>query len=66
MTATRELAYMSIADLADKIQKKDISPVEVTQAMLGRIEELEPQIHAFYTLFQNDVLEAARAAEAEI
>ena len=66
MTAAQELAYLSIEELAGKIQRKDVSPVEVTQAMLDRVEQLEPQLHAFNTLFRDEVLEAARAAEAEI
>ena len=66
MTASRELAYMPIEELSGKIQKKEISPVEVTQAALTRVEELEPKLHAFYTVFNDGVLEAARAAEAEI
>ena len=66
MTTTRELAYMPISELSGKIQKKDISPVEVTQAMLARIDELEPQLHAFNILFKDEVLAAARNAEEEI
>ena len=34
--------------------------------MLDRVEQLEPQLHAFNTLFRDEVLEAARMAEAEI
>ena len=66
MTAARELAYLSIEELAGNIQRKDVSPVEVTQAMLDRVEQLEPQLHAFNTVFRDEVMEAARAAEAEI
>ena len=66
MTALRELVYMPISELSEKIQKKAISPVEVTQAMLSRGDELEPQLHAFNTIFRDEVLEAAHAAEAEI
>lgn len=66
MTAARELAYMSIEELAGNIQRKDISPVEVTQAMLDRVEQLEPQLRAFNTVFRDEVMEAARAAETEI
>ncbi len=66
MTASPELVYMPISELSDKIRKKEISPVEVTQAMLSRGDELEPQLHAFNTIFRDEVLEAAHAAEAEI
>ena len=43
MTAAQEFAYMSIEELAGKIQRRDVSPVEVTQAMLDRVEQLEPR-----------------------
>jgi aspartyl-tRNA(Asn)/glutamyl-tRNA(Gln) amidotransferase subunit A len=66
MTAAQELVYAPISQVADRIKRKEISPVEVTELMLSRIEELEPKIHAFYTVFRDEVLAAARSAEAEI
>lgn len=66
MTAVHELAYLSIAELAQKIQTKQISPVEVTQAMLDRVEELEPKLNAFNTVFTDEALAAARQAETDI
>ena len=61
-----DLAFASIAELASRLAAKDLSPVEVTEATLARIEELEPQINAFITLTAESARHAARAAEAAI
>ena len=66
MTPSQELAYLPIEELSGRIQKREISPVEVTEATLARIEELEPKLHAFYQVFRDEVLASARSAEAEI
>jgi aspartyl-tRNA(Asn)/glutamyl-tRNA(Gln) amidotransferase subunit A len=66
MTSVQELAYLPISELAGQIQKKDISPVEVVQAMLIRVDELDPTLNAFNTVFRAEALTAARQAEADI
>jgi len=43
-----------------------VSPVELTQALLDRIERLDPNLHVFIRLDRDAALEAATAAEAEI
>ena len=48
MTTTSELCMLSLEDLAQLIAFKEVSPVEATQAVLDRIERLEPaaqQLH---------------------
>ena len=66
MSATTTLAYVSIAELSDRIRNKDISPVEVVQATLDRIDRLEPQLNAFNTVFADQALAEARQAETDI
>lgn len=66
MTAAQELAYLPISELAKRIQTKQISPVEVTQAILARVDELEPKLNAFNTVFSDEALTSARQAEADI
>jgi Asp-tRNA(Asn)/Glu-tRNA(Gln) amidotransferase A subunit family amidase len=53
----------SIADLAELIRKREASPVEVVQAYLDRIGQINPQLNAIVTLAP-DVIEKAREAEA--
>lgn len=56
----------SIADLAKGIKSKQISPVELTGAMLQRIEKFNPQLHAFNTVMGAQALAQAQQAEREI
>ena len=66
MSADHDLVYVSIAELSDRIRNKDISPVEVVQATLDRIDRLEPQLNAYNTVFADQALAEARQAEADI
>jgi aspartyl-tRNA(Asn)/glutamyl-tRNA(Gln) amidotransferase subunit A len=64
--AAQELAYTPIAELAKRLQRKEISPLELTESTLSRIEVLNPRLNAYYTVFRDEVLAAARQAETEI
>ena len=64
--STEDLCYTPATELASRIRDKDISPVEVTDAVLERIERLEPKINAFATLTAQSAREAAREAEAAV
>jgi aspartyl-tRNA(Asn)/glutamyl-tRNA(Gln) amidotransferase subunit A len=61
-----ELAYLSLSEVAGLLEKRELSPVELTQAMLDRIAALDPQLHAYYTVFADEALAAAKDAEAQI
>jgi aspartyl-tRNA(Asn)/glutamyl-tRNA(Gln) amidotransferase subunit A len=56
----------TISELAPLLRQKKISPVELTQACLERIEKLNPTLNAFVTVTAESALAAARAAETEI
>ena len=56
----------TIAELAPRLRKKEVSPLELTRACLDRIEELNPTLNAFITVTAESALEEARAAEIEI
>jgi len=58
-----DLTKNSVADLADLIRTKKISPVEVTKAVLARIEKLDDGLKAFITVTAPQALQAAREAE---
>jgi aspartyl-tRNA(Asn)/glutamyl-tRNA(Gln) amidotransferase subunit A len=58
--------HESILEFADLIQKGSISPVELTNACLARIERLNPTLNAFITVTRESALAQARQAEAEI
>ncbi|MBV9812867.1 MAG: amidase [Acetobacteraceae bacterium] len=61
-----ELAYLPAHALAARIAERAISPVEVIDAVLARIERLEPRINAFAYLAADQARDAARAAEAAL
>src|SRR5262244_1317352 len=57
---------LTIAEASDLLRRKQISPVDLTNACLARIEQLNPDINAFITVMHDSALAEARAAEAEI
>ncbi|MFL6311510.1 MAG: amidase [Terriglobales bacterium] len=61
-----ELPLLDLSDVSRAVQKREISPVELTQACLARIEKLNPRLNAFITVTGTTALEDARKAEAEI
>src|SRR5690606_34611306 len=48
------------------LQQGQVSPVDLTQACLARIERLNPSLNAFITIAGEQALDAAARAEAEI
>ena len=61
-----DLCYTPATELAGMVANKEISPVEVMQSVLERIEALEPKINAFATLTADSALEGAKTAEAAV
>jgi len=56
----------SIAQLGKRIQRGELSPVELTGTMLSRIEQLNPRLHAYNTVTGELAMAQAEAAEQEI
>jgi aspartyl-tRNA(Asn)/glutamyl-tRNA(Gln) amidotransferase subunit A len=61
-----ELCMAPLADVANRIQRREISPVEVTSAVLERIARLDSQLNAFITVTADLALAQAREAESAI
>jgi len=61
-----ELCWMTAEQLAAEIRTRAVSPVEVVEAMLARIEQLNPQLNAIVTLTADNARAQARAAEAAV
>src|SRR5665647_233449 len=60
-----EIHWMSALELIDAYGKKELSPVEVTEAILERIEAVNPPINAIVTLTADDArLQAKRSERA--
>ncbi|MBW2085538.1 MAG: Asp-tRNA(Asn)/Glu-tRNA(Gln) amidotransferase subunit GatA [Deltaproteobacteria bacterium] len=60
------LLDLSIHELADAYSRKEVSPVDVTQAYLDAIEELDPKLNAYISITADLALEQSRAAEQMI
>jgi len=56
----------TISDLGQLFRRREISPVEITQDYLARIEKGNPALNAFVTVMAESALADARAAETEI
>src|ERR1700691_3066350 len=61
-----QLHFATIEELSPLLAKKKLSPVELTQLFLERIERLHPALHAFVTVTPERALAEARRAEREI
>ena len=64
--ARNELPLHSASALAGLIESKEASPVEVVEAYLQRIDDLDFKFNSFITVLRQQALEEARQAEREI
>jgi aspartyl-tRNA(Asn)/glutamyl-tRNA(Gln) amidotransferase subunit A len=56
----------TISELAQRLRRGEVSPVEITRECLDRIEKLNPALNAFITVMAESALADAQAAETEI
>ena len=61
-----EMCLLSACQWATEIRHRNVSPVEVTKAVLDRIEQLNPKLNAYCTSMADLALESARIAEAAV
>jgi amidase len=61
-----ELHYLEARELARLIATRELSPVEVTAAMLERIERLDPTLHSYALVMRDEALASAREAERKL
>src|SRR5947209_17306111 len=65
-SSTGDLVALDLSSASQLVQKRSVSPVELTQACLNRIEQLDAQLNAFITVTADAAMDEARKAEAEI
>jgi aspartyl-tRNA(Asn)/glutamyl-tRNA(Gln) amidotransferase subunit A len=63
---TSELCYLSIAETGPLLKSQQLSPVELTNAFLDRIEAIDARIHSFVLVTREEALRQANEAEREI
>ena len=61
-----ELTFLSAVSMAEQIRQKRLSPVELVEAHLARIEELNPKLNAFVQVDAERARQQARVAEADL
>ena len=66
MVRTAQLTWHSLAEAAELVRTRAVSPVELTRACVDRIERVDAAIHAFASFDAAHALEEAQAAECEI
>ena len=63
---TSELCYLSIAETGPLLKSQQLSPVELTNAFLDRIEAIDARIHSFVLVTREEALRQANEVEREI
>jgi len=61
-----DLGYLGLMQAGELIRTRELSPVELTRALLDRIERHDGRINAFIRVTPEAALASAKAAEAEI
>ncbi len=61
-----DILYMTVEELAPQIKAKKISPIELTESYLARLEKLGAKLGAVATLTADLAMQQARDAEKEI
>ena len=61
-----EICYLTAREIRDKIRNRDLSAVEVMEAHLTQIEQVNPTVNAIVTLHPDQALAGAKAADAAI
>ena len=61
-----DIPFLSLAELAGFIERKEITPVDAVEAYLRRIEDVNPKLNAFITVLKEQALQEAASATSEI
>lgn len=60
---TSDLTLMPATDLARAFRSRNLSPVDVTEAVLERVQRLDPKVNAFVLVDGDGAIKAARSSE---
>ena len=62
----KDLPFLTVADLSAKIRAREVSPVDVVEAYLDRIETLNPVLNSYITVCTDQARADAETAEQEL
>lgn len=65
-TDTNEIAWLSLAEAGRQIQSGQCSSVQITSAVLARVDELDSQFHSYATVLAEQALIDAAQADQEL
>ena len=58
-----EIPFLSVSQLSELIKTREVSPVEVVEGYLERIDSLNDRLYAYLTVCRDEALQAARESE---
>jgi len=61
-----DIPFLSVSQLSELIKSRQVSPVEVVEGYLERIDRLNNRLYAYLTVCRDQAVEAAREAEREL
>jgi aspartyl-tRNA(Asn)/glutamyl-tRNA(Gln) amidotransferase subunit A len=63
---SQDLCFLPAIELRARVVRKEVSPVEITRAVLERAERLQPELNCFITLCGDQALSEAGVAERQV
>ena len=61
-----DLPHLSLTEISSRIHSRELSPVDVTRALLERIERLDPRLRSYVTVLPSSALAQAARAERDL
>ena len=61
-----EIPFLTVTELAPLLERREVSPVEATEAYLERIDRVDSQLNSYITVCREEARAAAQEAEGEI
>jgi aspartyl-tRNA(Asn)/glutamyl-tRNA(Gln) amidotransferase subunit A len=61
-----DLLGLTLTDAAQRVACREVSPVELVDACLARVEQIDPSLHAYIRVYADEARQVARASETMI
>lgn len=66
MPNSDELLELTLTDAAQQVARREVSPVDLVDACLRRVDEIAPSLHAYIEVYADEARQVARASEVMI
>ena len=64
--AGQDLRELTLAEAASLVRRKKVSPVELAEGYLRRVEALNPSLNAYITVAADEAMRSAQQAEDDV